>query len=83
VRLSGWRITAWCAGAGAFLYGLASLVFATFPGTNVPYPGSEGAGWGVAAMVWGLWFIAAARWEAVRSRPARRARWGWTRSTAA
>jgi hypothetical protein len=63
LKLSGWKITAWCAGAGAFVYGLASLVFATFPGTNVPYPGSQGAGWGTVAMVGGLLFIAAAQWE--------------------
>jgi hypothetical protein len=68
LKFSGWKITAWCAGTGAFLYGLASLVFATFPGTNVPYPGSQGAGWGAVAMVGGLLFIAAAQWEAVRSR---------------
>lgn len=75
LKFSGWKITAWCAGAGAFLYGLASLVFATFPGTNVPYPGSQGAGWGAVAMVGGLLFIAAAQWEAVRSRTGRPARW--------
>jgi hypothetical protein len=67
LKLSGWRITAWCAGAGAFLYGLASLIFATMPGANVPYPGSQGGRWGVVAMVGGLLFIAAAQWEAVRS----------------
>jgi hypothetical protein len=82
LKFSGWKITAWCAGAGAFLYGLAALVFATFPGTNVPYPGSQGAGWGAVAMVGGLLFIAAAQWEAVRSRTGRPARWGWTRRTA-
>jgi hypothetical protein len=68
LKFSGWKITAWCAGVGAFLYGLASLVFVTFPGINVPYPGSQGAGWGAVAMVGGLLFIAAAQWEAVRSR---------------
>jgi hypothetical protein len=76
LKLSGWKITAWCAGAGAFLYGLASLVFATFPGTNVPYPGSQGAGWGAVAMVGGLLLIAAAQWEAVRSGTGRPAGWG-------
>ena len=67
-KFGGWRITAWCAGAGAFFYGLASVVFATFPGTDVPYPGSKGVGWGLAAIVGGLVFIAAAEWEALRGR---------------
>jgi hypothetical protein len=67
LKFSGWRITAWCAGAGAFFYGLASAVFAQFPGTSVPYPGSKGTGWGLAAIVGGLLFIAAAEWEARRS----------------
>jgi hypothetical protein len=67
LMFNGWRMTAWCAGAGAFFYGLASTVFATFPGTSVPYPGSKGTGWGLAAMVGGLLFIAAAEWEVRRS----------------
>jgi len=62
-RLRGWRITAWCAGLGAVVYGLASLVFDRFPGTSIPYPGSEGAAWGVVAMVGGVVFIAAAEWQ--------------------
>jgi hypothetical protein len=66
LKFSGWRITAWCAGAGAFVYGLASVVFAKFPGTSVPYPGSKGTAWGLAAMAGGLLFIAAAEWEAQR-----------------
>jgi hypothetical protein len=68
LMLSGWRITAWCAGAGAFFYGLASSVFAKFPGTSVPYPGSQGVGWGLVAMAGGLLFVVAAEWEARRSR---------------
>jgi hypothetical protein len=67
LKFSGWRITAWCAGAGAFTYGLASAVFAKFPGTSVAYPGSKGTGWGLVAMAGGLVFIAAAEWEARRS----------------
>jgi len=63
-RLPGWRITAWSAGAGAFIYGLASAVFAKFPGTDSPYAGSKGTGWGIVAMAGGLLFIAAAEWEA-------------------
>ena len=63
-RLPGWRITAWSAGAGAFFYGLASAVFAKFPGTDSPYAGSKGTGWGIVAMAGGLLFIAAAEWEA-------------------
>jgi hypothetical protein len=67
-KYGGWRITAWCAGAGAFFYGLASVVFAKFPGAAIPYPGAKGVGWGLAAMAGGLVFIAAAEWEAARSR---------------
>jgi hypothetical protein len=66
LRYGGWRITAWCAGAGAFFYGLASAVFAKFPGTDVPYPGSKGVGWGLVAILGGLLFVAAAEWEARR-----------------
>jgi hypothetical protein len=71
MKLPGWRISAWCAGAGAFFYGLASVVFATFPGTSVPYAGSEGVSWGLVAIVGGLVFIAAAEWEARQSRATR------------
>ncbi|MDP9343064.1 MAG: hypothetical protein M3Q23_13450 [Actinomycetota bacterium] len=63
-RVRGWRLTAWCAGIGAAVYGLASIVFSRFPGTQVPYPGSEGVGWGLVALVGGLGFIAVAEWEA-------------------
>lgn len=64
LRYPGWRITAWSAGAGAFLYGLASLVFSKFPGADAPYPGSKGVGWGLLAMVGGLLFIGMAELEA-------------------
>ena len=66
-RLRGWRLTAWCAGLGAATYGLASMVFHRFPGTSVPYPGSEGIDWGAAAVAGGLVFLAAAEWVARRS----------------
>ena len=66
-RVRGWRLTAWCAGLGVAVYGLASIVFAHFPGTEVPYPGSEGIGWGVVALIGGLAFVAVAEWEARRS----------------
>ena len=65
-RMRGWRLTAWCAGLGAAVYGLASIVFHRFPGTDVPYPGSEGFGWGLAALIGGLVFVAVAEWESRR-----------------
>lgn len=65
-RIRGWRLTAWCAGIGAATYGLASIVFARFPGSEVPYPGSEGSTWGAVAVAGGLVFIAVAEWEARR-----------------
>jgi hypothetical protein len=67
-RLPGWRLTAWCAGLGAAVYGFASIVFHRFPDTNVPYPGGEGVGWGVVAAVGGLAFVALAELELRRSR---------------
>ena len=69
-RIRGWRVTAWCAGLGAAAYGLASIVFHRFSGTQVPYAGSEGIGWGLVAVIGGLMFIAIAEWEARRSRSA-------------
>jgi hypothetical protein len=68
-RMPGWRITAWSAGLGAAVYGLASIVFHRFPGSSVPYPGSEGIAWGLVAMIGGLAFVAAAEWESARQRP--------------
>jgi hypothetical protein len=67
-RLPGRRFTAWCAGLGAAVYGLASIVFHRFPSTPVPYPGSEGVAWGLVALFGGLAFIALAEWEARRAR---------------
>ena len=52
---------------GAAVYGVASIVFHRFPGTDVPYAGSRGVGWGLVALVGGLAFIAVAEWEAGRS----------------
>ncbi len=69
VRIRGWRLTAWCAGLGAAVYGVASIVFGRFPGSSAPYPGSEGIGWGVVAVIGGLAFVAATEWEAARQRP--------------
>jgi hypothetical protein len=69
-RMRGWRLTAWCAGLGAAIFGLASIVFHRFPGTNGAYPGSEGIGWGLAATLGGLAFIAVAEWETRRPHPA-------------
>ena len=64
--MRGWRVTAWCAGLGVAVYGVASIVFRHFPGTTVPYPGSEGLGWGLAAVIGGAVFIAVGEWEARR-----------------
>jgi hypothetical protein len=59
VKLRGWRISAWCAGAATLLYGLISVVYPH-------HAGSEGAGWGLIAIAGGLVFIGAAEWEARR-----------------
>jgi hypothetical protein len=66
-RIRGWRFTAWCAGLGTAVYGLGSIVFHRFPGTDVTYAGSEGIGWGLVALIGGLAFVAVAEWEARRS----------------
>jgi hypothetical protein len=63
-RARGWRLTSWCAGAGAAVYGLASIVFHRLPGTTLPYAGSEGVGWGLAAIAGGVVFVAASEWQA-------------------
>jgi hypothetical protein len=60
LKIRGWRISAWSAGAALFLYGLASVVY--------PHKaGAEGTEWGLAAILGGLVFVAAAEWEARRS----------------
>jgi hypothetical protein len=64
-RIRGWRITAWCAGLGVAVWGLASIVFHRLPGTDLPYAGSEGVGWGLIAVAGGLAFVALAEWTAV------------------
>ena len=62
-KFRGWRISAWSASAGLFLYGLISTVY--------PHKaGSEGTGWGIVAMAGGIVFAAAAAWEARRTSPA-------------
>lgn len=55
----GWKITAWCTGAAAVVFGLASVVFPN-------YRGSEGRGWGALAIGGGLLFIVLAEWQARR-----------------
>lgn len=55
-RTHGWRMPAWCAGLGAGVFGVASIVFGETPGaTNV--------GWAIAAIVWGLAMISVAEWQ--------------------
>jgi hypothetical protein len=60
LHTQGWRIVAWLTGAGSIVYGVASIVFATYPGSDVPYPSSEGSFWGALAIVWGVVLIALA-----------------------
>jgi hypothetical protein len=55
IRPPGWRISAWCVGLAAFIFGVDSLVFPSVPG-------SAGTGWGTAAVTWGVVFIVAAEW---------------------
>lgn len=50
---TGWRITAWLAGVSAAAYGLASLVFPTVSSAS-------GAGWAIAAITWGVAYVALA-----------------------
>jgi hypothetical protein len=57
LRPDGWRLTAWIAGLLPALLGIASLVF---PDVD----SSLGPTWGVAAIAWGIVFVAAA--ESVR-----------------
>jgi hypothetical protein len=61
--------------AMAAIYGLASIVFTRFPGTNVSYPGSKGIGWGIAALIGGLAFVVAGGWEARPPQRGRLRRW--------
>jgi hypothetical protein len=58
-KFRGWLISAWCAAAALFLYGLISVVY--------PHKaGSEGTGWGLVAMAGGFVFAAVAHWESRR-----------------
>jgi hypothetical protein len=70
-RIRGWRISAWCAGLGVAVYGVASIVFHRLPGTDLPYAGSEGTAWGIVALVGGLAFVGLTEWEARRPGDAR------------
>src|SRR5215216_6877837 len=71
-RLPGWRFTAWCTAVGLAAYGIASIVFARFPGTGSPYPGSEGVSWGIVCVLAGVVFALLTEWEARREAPIRR-----------
>ena len=65
LKLRGWRITAWSAGAATIMYGLITAVY--------PHrPGAEGIGWAIAAIAGGLAFIGVAEWEARREVRSRR-----------
>ncbi len=66
LRTRGWRIVAWIAGLGAAVFGLASVVFADFEGTGIPYPGGEGVGWGLLAIAGGALLVVAAEFDARR-----------------
>ncbi len=67
VRTCGERIVVWLAAAGSAVYGVASIVFATFPGTSVPYPGGEGVGWGLLAIAGGVVLVTASELDRRRS----------------
>ncbi|MGH3004898.1 MAG: serine hydrolase [Gaiellaceae bacterium] len=60
LRTQGWRIPAWSAGAGAIVFGLASVAFPD-------QPGAAGRGWGGVAIAGGVLFIAMAELEAGRA----------------
>ena len=66
---TGWRITAWLAGASAVIYGVGSLAF-----PNVA--SAADAGWAVAAIAWGVVFVG------LTERRARSQRAGVSRSPA-
>jgi hypothetical protein len=63
LKTKGWLIVAELVAAGSIAYGVASIVFARFPGTDLPYPGGEGVGWGLAAVAGGVAMAAAAWWD--------------------
>jgi hypothetical protein len=61
-KFKGWLISAWSAAGALFLYGLISTVY--------PHKaGSEGTGWGLAAMAGAFVFAAVAHWESRKSLP--------------
>jgi hypothetical protein len=60
LQTQGWRVVAWLTGVGSAVYGAASIAFATYPGSHVPYPSSEGSVWGAPAIAWGVALIAVA-----------------------
>lgn len=59
-KTRGWRISAWCAGMAAVVFGLASTIFPD-------HPGAAGRGWGSLVIAGGVLFIALAEWEARRA----------------
>jgi hypothetical protein len=63
-RTVGWRLPAWCAGLAMAMTGVVSI---WLPG----WVSSFGRGWGAAALVWGVAFIAAAEVVARRAAPVR------------
>jgi hypothetical protein len=69
LKTTGWVIVARLVAAGSIVYGAASIVFAQFPGTDVPYPGGEGVGWGLAAVGGGVAMVAASWWDSRPERP--------------
>ncbi|MGH7429622.1 MAG: hypothetical protein ACREJ4_14880, partial [Candidatus Methylomirabilaceae bacterium] len=76
LRPDGWRLTAWVAGLLPALLGLASLVFPDLDS-------SLGLVWALAAMAWGVAFVAAAEFirRAGRTYPGRAGPRGSTTST--
>jgi hypothetical protein len=70
LKTEGWVIVARLVAAGSIVYGVASIVFASFSGTDVPYPGGEGIGWGLAAVAGGIAMAAASWWDSRGERSA-------------
>jgi hypothetical protein len=66
-KTRGWKTVAVLTGLGSAVFGLASVVFAKFPGADFPYAGGEGAMWGLLAIAGGVLLIAAAWWDARRA----------------
>jgi hypothetical protein len=64
LKIGGWRLPLWSAGAGSILIGAASVWLADAPG-------SLGRPWGVFAVVWGLVFVTLGLREAIHRRPER------------